>query len=165
MQVLAFWGAVRSIGSTAGPVFLSMGKPQILVQLQLLLLSTLAILIYPLSFTFSILGTSLAVCLASILPNILAILYVARLVDIDSSKLASEIFIPLFNTILMIIVILCIKLLFLKLTGLINFCLLILCGITSYSIITYFFERRRNYPIITITKDIIKTSQPWKTAE
>ena len=97
MQVLAFWGATRSIGSTAGPVFLSMGKPQILVQLQLLVLSTLAILIYPLSVTFNILGTSLAVCLASILPNILAILYVARLVNIDSSKLAAEIFIPLFN--------------------------------------------------------------------
>ena len=165
MQVLAFWGATRSIGSTAGPVFLSMGKPQILVQLQLLVLSTLAILIYPLSVTFNILGTSLAVCLASILPNILAILYVARLVNIDSSKLAAEIFIPLLNTIFMIILILCLKLLFLKAADIINFCLLILCGITSYIAIAYFFERRRNYPIITIVKDIIKTSQPLKTAE
>lgn len=158
MQVLAFWGAIRSVGSTAGPIFQSIGKPRILVKLQLLLLLTLAILIYPLSASFGIRGAALAVCLASILPNIIAILYVAKLIHIESSTLASEIFFPFLNTIMLVILISLIKLSLIRVTGVIGLCLLTAFGMTAYIIIAYFYDRRRNYPLITIIKDIKKTA-------
>ena len=67
MQVLAFWGLLRSIGATTGPIFQSVGRPRIATKLQFARLILLVIIIYPLTIKWGILGASLAVVL-SILP-------------------------------------------------------------------------------------------------
>jgi lipopolysaccharide exporter len=73
MQVLALWGCIRSIGASTGPIFYSLGRPEVATRLQFLQLILLIALIYPLSAGFGILGTSLAVTLACLPPNFLAI--------------------------------------------------------------------------------------------
>lgn len=63
MMILVLWGLIRSIGATRGPIFQGIGKPGTVTKLQFAQLILLAILIYPLSVKWGILGTSLAVLL------------------------------------------------------------------------------------------------------
>ena len=72
MQILAVWGFIRSIGATAGPVFHAVNRPEIGAKLGLLKLITLAALIYPLTKTWGLAGTSIAVVLAALLNNPIA---------------------------------------------------------------------------------------------
>lgn len=67
MQVLTLWGLIRSIGATTGPIFQGVGKPKIATKLQFARLIILAVIIYPLTIKWGILGASLSV-LFSILP-------------------------------------------------------------------------------------------------
>jgi len=66
MQVLVLWGVIRSIGVHHGSVLQSVGKPDILTKLNIIKLIILAILIYPLSTKWGIVGTSLAVCASAL---------------------------------------------------------------------------------------------------
>ena len=61
MKVLAFWGMLRSITASTGPLFYSIGRPDIVAKLQFVKLLLLAALIYPLTNQWRIVGTSLAV--------------------------------------------------------------------------------------------------------
>jgi len=72
MQVLVWWGLIRSIGATTGPIIYAVGRPKILAKYQLFQLFMLIILIYPLTMHLGILGTSLAVLFASMGANGLA---------------------------------------------------------------------------------------------
>jgi O-antigen/teichoic acid export membrane protein len=72
MQVLVFWGLIRSIGATTGPVMYAVGRPEILTKYQMLQLIMLAISIYPLTLYWGIFGASCAVLVASMWANSLA---------------------------------------------------------------------------------------------
>lgn len=64
IQILVFGGLLRSIQATAGIMFIASGKPILDTQGQCLRLLTLAILIYPLTIKYGILGTSLSVVIS-----------------------------------------------------------------------------------------------------
>ncbi len=70
MQALAFWGLIRAVGATTGPVFYSVGKPRIATKIQFIELILLVILIYPLTAQYDILGTSLAIVFAGLVGGI-----------------------------------------------------------------------------------------------
>ena len=67
MMVLVWWGLIRSIGATMGPVFQAVGKPDILTKLSFVRLIILIILIYPLSMKWGITGTSFAVLISTLI--------------------------------------------------------------------------------------------------
>jgi O-antigen/teichoic acid export membrane protein len=73
MQILAVWGALRAVGSTAGPVFAGVGKPKILTKYQSIQLVILASLIYPMTRSWGIPGTAWSVVLAGLVANTLAL--------------------------------------------------------------------------------------------
>lgn len=58
MQLLALWGMLRSIGSTTGPLFQAVGKPDIATKIQVGKLIILVIAIYPVTEAYGIVGTS-----------------------------------------------------------------------------------------------------------
>jgi lipopolysaccharide exporter len=95
MQVLAVWGLVRSIGGTTGPLFYSLGRPEFLTRLQLMQFLLLAALIYPLSVALGILGTSLAVVVAALIPNAIACFKAAQMVKARPGQFIQLIFFPL----------------------------------------------------------------------
>lgn len=69
LQILCIFGAIKSIAATTGPVFNALGKPKIpfyLVSFRLILIGAL---IYPLTVTYGIVGTALAVTLPMCLEN------------------------------------------------------------------------------------------------
>jgi PST family polysaccharide transporter/lipopolysaccharide exporter len=47
MQILAFWGIIRSLGAAVGPLFNALGQPDVNTKLQTLKLVIIAIFIYP----------------------------------------------------------------------------------------------------------------------
>jgi O-antigen/teichoic acid export membrane protein len=61
MQILAVFGAMRSFGATYGPLFEAISRPDLNTKMQVLNLSVLAVLIYPLTAAYGVEGTALAV--------------------------------------------------------------------------------------------------------
>jgi O-antigen/teichoic acid export membrane protein len=66
MQLLAVVGATRSLISTNEPVFVAMGRPYLMTRLGLLQLAVLAIVVYPLTRYWGIMGTAAALTLAGL---------------------------------------------------------------------------------------------------
>jgi O-antigen/teichoic acid export membrane protein len=69
MQVLAFWGALRSMAASIGPVYNAIGRPDIGTKLSLAGLVLIAGLIYPFTCHEGILGASLAVLIGALVPS------------------------------------------------------------------------------------------------
>jgi len=74
MQVLCLFGLTRSVNGTIGSIFLATGVPKILTIGAGIQLLILAVIIYPLTNKWGIMGTSLAVTI----PNILVLLYLVK---------------------------------------------------------------------------------------
>lgn len=70
VQILCIFGAIRALGATTGPVFHGVGRPRDLMHVAALQLGLTALLIYPFTQRYGILGTSIAVTLASFLTNL-----------------------------------------------------------------------------------------------
>ena len=98
MQVLVVWGFIRSIGATTGPVFFSMGKPEITTKLQLILLILLSIFIYPFSIKWGIFGTSLAVLSTTLIPNFVAFFLMIKMTACGVFNFFKMIVFPLIST-------------------------------------------------------------------
>ncbi|MFP4459827.1 MAG: lipopolysaccharide biosynthesis protein [Candidatus Zixiibacteriota bacterium] len=61
LQILAIWGAIRSIGATTGPLFRAIGKPQLAFYVQIARLIIMAAAIFPLVDKLGIIGASIVV--------------------------------------------------------------------------------------------------------
>ena len=146
MQVLALWGLIRSIGATIGPVFQAVGRPSILTKLSAARLIILAILIYPLSMKWGIMGTSLAVLISAFFTT--PVIYYIAIRGILQGKIGSfskvTMLIPFIAAMLMI-------LLLSRFTGedisLLRFVLLALGGAAFYFIVSYGLDKALRYGI------------------
>lgn len=67
MQVLVFWGLIRSLAGTNSSIFLALNKPHIVTKLSFIKLIILAVIVYPLTIKWGIYGTAWAVLLPSLL--------------------------------------------------------------------------------------------------
>ncbi|KPJ67009.1 MAG: hypothetical protein AMJ43_06310 [Coxiella sp. DG_40] len=145
MQVLALWGGIRSIGATTGPVFQATGKPEILTKLQLIVLVLLVIFIYPLSIHWGIFGTSLAVVLSTSLPNIVAAYLVINTLQCRIKDFCKELFLPLANTIVVIMFIFILRSHWVTEVKILNFLLTVILSILVYLGISFLFHKFFRY--------------------
>ncbi|MBN1875659.1 MAG: oligosaccharide flippase family protein, partial [Anaerolineae bacterium] len=67
LRVLAIWGGFQMLSTTMVPLFRAVGKPDWWAKVQIFKVIILAILIYPFSIYWNIMGTSIAVLIAAIL--------------------------------------------------------------------------------------------------
>ena len=109
MQVLVFWGLIRSIGATTGPIFYATGQPKILTNYQLIQLLMVIILIYPFTECWGILGTSLAILMASIGANVLASYAVVKITGCEIYSFIRAISLPLAGSLIAVIFIVLLK--------------------------------------------------------
>jgi len=100
MQILTIWGVLRSIGATTGPVWQALGTPKVVTKIQTLQVIILVIIIYPFSILWNIAGTSLAVVISALIPNIIAISIISKTIKIEISEIYKENLIPLFGSVL-----------------------------------------------------------------
>ncbi len=66
LQVLCVFGAIRSIAATTGPLFTALGKPKFIFYVNLAKLGLIAVLVFPLTRQYGIVGTSLSVTIPMI---------------------------------------------------------------------------------------------------
>ncbi len=109
MQVLALWGLLRSIYATRGPIFQGVGKPNISTKLQFAQLILLAIFIYPLTVKWGIVGASLAVLIAGLGFEPIALKLVIKTVHFRLWEYMKSIAFPALGTLIMCTVLLVLK--------------------------------------------------------
>lgn len=61
IQILAFWGLLRALGSTSGPLFKAIGRPDFLTKISLGKVILIAIFIWPATKQYGIEGTALVI--------------------------------------------------------------------------------------------------------
>ncbi len=145
MQVLALYGMLRAVGATTGVVFMSVGKPEIRTKIQIAQLILLAILIYPLTMWWGILGASMAVTAYALIFNFFAVYKVLNIVESNYKKPMRLLIFPLLGTLIMILALFIFKTYIFDNVGLAYFLLLIIVGIFTYLLNAYLCDRFFNY--------------------
>lgn len=83
VQVLCVYGLIRVLGATTSPVFQAMGRPGIISQLFGIKVFVLVLIIFPLTNTYDILGTSIAVTIAIFFGDLISYVRVSRLLKLS----------------------------------------------------------------------------------
>lgn len=138
-QILCLFGAMRSVGSAIGPIFLAIGKVGIPVKISFVQLLLLAIIIYPLTLKWGLAGTAIAVSLSMLVALVSIIYSAANIIKIESSKLILPILKNLGATLGM-----CVSLVILKLLltpTIINLTVIVLAGIIVYSGLIWWMQK------------------------
>ena len=146
-QVLSLYGLVRSIAGTTGTLFQAVGKPDILAKLVFVRLVMMALLIYPLSLYWGIVGTSLAVFLSALFIDPFSYYMVIRIIECSIWDFFKIILLPLINTVIMVLLIFGLKNYNLTQIRIINFLLIAVLGALLYFGMTYFIEGTLNHRI------------------
>lgn len=158
MQVLAIYGMLRAIGATTGVVFMAAGRPEIRTKIQSAQLIMLAILIYPFTIRWGILGASIAVTTYALVFNLVAVYKVLNIVKSDYKKPAKLLILPLIGTLVMILTIFTLKTYMFVSIGLTHFLLLVVIGIIIYLLVVYIFDRFLNYGSKLLIQEQIASS-------
>jgi len=137
MQVLALYGMLRAIGATTGVIFMAVGKPEIRTKIQSAQLVLLAILIYPLTMRWGILGASMAVTAYALIFNFVAVYKVLTIVKSDFIKPVKIFVLPFVGTLIMICTIFLMKSYAFDNLNILSFFSLIVSGIFAYLLIVY----------------------------
>ncbi|AQQ10102.1 Lipopolysaccharide biosynthesis protein WzxC [Sedimentisphaera cyanobacteriorum] len=86
IQILCIKGFFQTMGTSRGPVFLSMGRPNIAFRIKLVRFVFLAAVIFPLASNYGVQGVAWAVAAAAALPQPLGFYWTNRLLGIRASE-------------------------------------------------------------------------------
>ena len=156
MQVLVFAGLVRSIAATTGPIFFAVGKPRIDTKWQIVRLFVIAVLIYPFTIKWGILGTSIVVFLSIFISNIGFSFNVMKITGCGIKNFIKTLVIPLIIGIIMVVSILALKI-NINTTGILGLLSLIGTGILICLGMTYLFDKYLNYRMLSLIEESITT--------
>lgn len=163
MQILTIWGIIRSLGATTGPVWQALGTPKTNTKLQFLMVLILAIIIYPLTILWNISGTSLAVVISALIPNIIAVYLIHKTLFFKLKDVIIEILFPLIACSIMIGLYIIFKIYIIKDTTILAFIMLTFMCLVSYLFITIFFSKLLNYKVyknlFILAKSVNKTEK------
>jgi PST family polysaccharide transporter/lipopolysaccharide exporter len=102
MQVLAIFGLSRAISKAIQPVWKAVGRPDYVTKISALRVLLIAVVIYPATATYGVVGTAVAVTAVSLVPILpLELHVVARTIEIGGARLASELAYPLAASLVM----------------------------------------------------------------
>jgi O-antigen/teichoic acid export membrane protein len=82
LQIMGVYGMIHSVGGALGPVFIGMGRPDLLTKLLFVKLLILAALIFPLIPVLKIFGAALAVTIATVIMNPISDVILMRLIKL-----------------------------------------------------------------------------------
>lgn len=151
MQVLAFAGLSRSIAATSGFIFYGVGKPKVDTKLQILRLFILALLIYPFTVKWGILGTSFVVFLSIFITSIGFSYYAIKITKCGIKDFTKTIVIPLINAAFVTVLIVGSKSIISS--GMWKFIIFTGVGFLTYFIMTYISDKLFNYKMHALLKE------------
>jgi O-antigen/teichoic acid export membrane protein len=152
VQVLALAGLLRSIAATAGYLFYALGKTKTDTMLHLIRLAVLAVLIYPLTLRFSLLGVAIAVVASIFVSNIGFTVIAIKATASTTTHFLKILLIPLINA-TAVAAILHILIPLLR-NGLFALILCLIVGIVTYVTIACISDRFFDYGIRLLATEI-----------
>lgn len=156
MQVLAIKGLMGSLGATRGPLFKAVGRPWINMKLHVIRVIMLAVLIYPLTRRFGIVGTAMATTIIPFFVNPLGMRLAVKTIKCGFLDILRPIFFPLAATLTMLAVIsVCRHAVFSEITF-ISFFSLAIIGICSFAATCYLCDVFFGYGIVRIIREQFK---------
>jgi len=145
MMALCIFGVTRSIGATMGPILYSTGRPKIQTRLSGFQLLAMAVIIYPLTIQWGILGSSLAV----VIPNILALILITReaknIIEFRYKDFFLSITAPIIAVFIMLFAIFLKHSFLPSNSNILNFFMLVILGSIIYFGIIYLWDRNTGY--------------------
>ena len=139
IQILVFAGLVRSIAATSGPIFYAVGKPRIETKWQMVRLFVMAVLIYPFTIKWKILGTSMVIFLSIFISTIGFYSEAARIIKMNIKYVTKCMIVPSVNGIIMTFLIIILKS-YSNIIGILHLILLLIISLSIYLIMTYLFD-------------------------
>jgi len=147
MQTLTIWGLIRSVGATTGPLFLAVGRPDLVTKLQLVKFILLVILIYPLTVKWGILGTSLAVVINALIENPIADYVAIKTIKCRILEFGKMLIVPMLAVSVMLSVLILLKYMIFEGMGFLIFFVLVAVGIVVYLAVIQIVELLSSYGI------------------
>ena len=155
VQALCIFGMIRSISATAGPIFYSVGKPKIQTRLSAIQLAIMAMIIYPLTIRWGILGASFAVVISSIVALILISREVSRIIDASYKELFMRIIVPSTAGVAVVCTGLLIQNLLTSINNVYRFLITaFLCGVYCFAVLCV-WNRGRGYGVLHQIREIV----------
>ncbi len=130
MQILCVATLVKTLNSTAGALFMGIGRPELLTRLAAVNLLLLAVLLFPLVAAYGIVGAAWAVSISQVLIWPIVFWLVRRTLQMRWSRLLSAMFAPLPAALVMTVLVLLLRLV--GLHWLIYSALAVSCGAACY---------------------------------
>ena len=159
MQVLVFWGLIRSIGATIGPLFQAVGRPDLITKLQVVKLIVLATLIYPLTLKWGILGTALAVVLTALVDNPIADYFAIKTVKCQFLEFGKLLLVPMLAMSIMLSALFVLKYILGGVIGLLGLFILMAVGIIVYLGVIQIIDLFSSYGINAIIRNQVTLFQ------
>ena len=156
IQVLVFAGLIRSLITMTIPLFRAIGRPKIETRWQVIRLFVLIVLIYPLTITYGILGTSISVLLSAFISSIGFCFEAIRITKCGIKSFSKLLILPLLNGIIMALFIYALKF-YIDAATFQGFIALIGISIIIFFGINYLFDRYLNYRIGILIKEGLRS--------
>lgn len=154
LQILCVWGGLRALGANIGPVFKSLGRPDIETWTQAIQVLVTALIIIPVSERFGIVGVALSVIAGSITILIPQLYLVLSMVKGDARRLTLITIYPLFASTLMFLVVLLVNDTLLVSYSIFNLVGLVVVGVVSYCIVIGTVEMWTNYSVAPLLRRV-----------
>ena len=162
MQVLCIFGLTRSIGATMGPILYSLGRPKLQTKLSSIQLIAMAVIIYPLTIRWGILGTSLSVVIPNIIALLMITITVKNIIGLRYNDFFMVLIVPFVAVLIMLLVILLIPFLLPFGTNILNSSILAIISSIVYLLIIFLWDKnaknKMRYSMYGVFKTLI-----WKS--
>jgi len=158
MRILALWGLIRSIGANIGPVFKSLGRPDIETKIQGLKVAIIVVTIYPITARWGLEGAAAVIVGSSMfvtspLGNYLAV----KQIDGSIIRFIKTIIYPLSASSVMISILYFIDSVVGFKSAILEVVVYVLAGVIIYSLSIFFITRFFKYPILEDINKILKS--------
>lgn len=152
LRVLCVFGMIRSVVTLSGTLFLGTGKPHYLTAVSFAQLVLMAIMIYPLTKAYHILGASIAVTVPMVLVQGWALMKSAEIIEENLSVILKILALPLFGTAVMIVTLSAAKYYLFTQTTVLGLLSLVILGAVTYMSIILLFDRNVLTELNALTK-------------
>ncbi|MCF7955495.1 MAG: lipopolysaccharide biosynthesis protein [Phycisphaerae bacterium] len=139
MQVLALKGLVRSLGATRGPLFQALGLPGITTKLHIIRVLLMAILIYPLTSRWGILGTAWCITIIGVIMQPFGVYLSVKVLKSSFYEILKPAFIPSVGTLSMLLIMWLVGRIYGEI-NLISFVPIAIIGIVVYLLTIYIMD-------------------------
>ena len=152
LRVLCIYGAVRSIAATAGPIYNAIGMPKIPFLLNTGRLVMMIALIYPLTKSQGVIGTSYCVTFSIIITAIVSWKIISNLIGVTFLEIVAAIAFPVLGAGVMLLSLVITKRLILMALSLSTLLSLVVIGIAVYVSLFAIFQRSYLKEILKLAK-------------